>query len=106
MKTKHLLVALGAAMAAQILGAGESCITKIGETDVSSSSPEEVASRLEAVAAANAVSKASARATLEGGVAAATPSATAPLEGGIAVSDESDVTDCDFSIGGGAFIIK
>ena len=106
MKTKHLIVALGAALASQGFGAAESCITKVGETDVSSSSREEVASCLESVSTANAASGASARATLEGGVAAATPSSPAPLEGGIAVSDESDATDCDFTLSGGILIIR
>ncbi len=104
MKTKYLLVALGAAMASPLIAAGESCITKVGETEVST--PEEVAGRLEIVATANAASAASASATLEGGVSVAGPSANAPLEGGIAVWDESGITDCDFTPAGAVYIIR
>ena len=100
------LAAFAATLAANGLGAAESCITKVGETDVSSSSLEEVASRLESVSTANTATGASVSATLEGGVAAAASSATAPLEGGSVVSDESDATDCDFTPGGGVFIVR
>ena len=85
------LAALAAALASHGLGDDASCITKIGDTDVSSSSLQEIAGQIDALATAGSVPYAS---------------ASAPLEGGIAVPVESNVQDCDFTPGGAIILIR
>ena len=104
MKLKLLFITLGAAMAAQMLCAGTTCITKVGSTAVSSDA--EVSGILEGVSTASSASAESGAGALEGGVALGTASALIPLEGGIAVWDYSNITDYDFTPGGTLLIIR
>ncbi len=105
MKRMLMLTTLGAAtLAAQMLGAGTSCITKVGSTEVESVAA--AAALLEEVSTASSATAASVAGALEGGIAAAAASLDSALEGGIAVWDVSNVTDCDFTPGGMLFVIR
>ena len=105
MKRKLLLMTIGAAtFAAQMLGAGTTCITKVGSTAVTSDAA--VAGLLEGVSTASSKSSTSGANALVGGEVFDAASALVPLEGGIAVWDYSNVTDYDFTPGGTLLIIR
>ena len=105
MKQKLLLMTIGAAtFAAQMLGAGTTCITKVGSTEVTSDAA--VAGLLEGVASEGATLSTSGANALVGGEVFDAASPLVPLEGGIVVWDYSNVTDCDFTPGGMIFIVR
>ncbi len=106
---KKLMMALMtvacATFAAQMLGAATtSCITKIGSTTIASD--DEVAGLLEGVSTASSASAKSGANALVGGEVFDAASPLVPLEGGIVVWDYSNVTDCDFTPGGGYMVIQ
>ena len=93
-----------ATFAAQMLGAGTTCITKVGSTDVTSD--DVVAGLLEEVSTASSKSSESSAGALEGGVSFDAASSLVPLEGGIVVWDYSNTLDYDFTPGGTLLIIR